>query len=337
MKIIFKSLAIILIYFSLLVAQTVSKTGTTAAQFLKIGIGARALAMGGAYSAVSNDATALYWNPAGLSAINRNAFTFDHQDWILDVDLDFIGALFKTRFGTIGAAISTMSMGEMEVTTTRDPEGTGENFTAGSIMAQLTFSKALTDRFFFGLTAKMIRESIYNSKANGIAIDLGTLYNTQVPGLTMGMSISNYGTKMQMTGRDMLLQTEVDPSLESDPININANYATDRFDLPLIFRFGLAYERDLPKNLNLLLSADALHPNDNTESINLGSEISFKDLFFLRSGLANLYQRDSMTGLSMGCGMKLKIKNVYYFIDYTYLDMGALGHPRKITLTTSFQ
>ena len=119
----------------------------------------------------------------------------------------------------------------MDVTTTHNPEGTGEKFGAGSIMAQFSFARNLTDRFSVGGATKIVQENIYNSKATGLAIDLGTLYYTQIPGLTMGMSISIYGTKMQMSGRDMILQTEVDPSLESDPININANYATDRFDL----------------------------------------------------------------------------------------------------------
>ena len=334
MKFHLTKIVIIAFYFPLM-SQTVSKTGTTAAQFLKVGIGARALGMGGAYSAVSNDVTALYWNPAGLSSSKKNGIILDHQDWIMDVDLDFIGGSYKTPFGTLGAAISAMHMGEMEVTTTRDPEGTGEKFSAGSMMGQLTFSRSLTDRFSFGVTAKVIREIIYNSKAIGFALDLGTLYSTQISGLTMGMSISNYGTKMQMEGRDLLLQTEVDPTLESDPININANFATDAYELPLIFRFGLAYKKDLTGDFSILVAADALHPNDNTESINLGTELVFKEFLFLRSGLANLYQRDSVSGFSIGGGIKLKISNSLYFIDYTFLDMGPLGDPQKITLTTS--
>ena len=331
-KITFISLTIISISY----AQTVSKTGTTAAQFLKIGVGARALAMGGAYAATSNDATALYWNPAGLSSLKKNEILLDHQDWILDVDLDFVGASFKTPYGTVGAAICAMYMGEMEVTTTHNPEGTGESFNAGSLMGQISFSRMLTDRFSFGISSKIIRENIYNSKATGFAIDLGTLYVTQIQGLTMGMSISNYGTKMKMEGRDLLLQTEVDPSLESDPININANFATDPFELPLIFRFGLSYTKLISKDLKCLFAIDALHPNDNTESINAGTEISFKDLLFIRSGYANLYQRDRISGLSAGCGIKLKISSSTYFIDYTYVDMGPLGNPKKLTLSTSF-
>ncbi len=332
----FKTFVFLFYFLSASFPQTVSKTGTTAAQFLKIGVGARALAMGGAYSAVSNDATALYWNPAGLSSLKKNEVILDHQDWILDVDLDFIGLSYKTPFGTIGGAICAMYMGEMEVTTTHDPEGTGESFSAGSLMGQLTFSKSLTDRFSFGISTKIIRENIYNSKASGVALDLGTLYSTQIPGLTMGMSISNYGTKMKMEGRDLLLQTEVDPSLESDPININANFATDPFELPLIFRFGLAYKKSLSEVIKLLVAADALHPNDNTESINFGSELSYNDFLFLRSGIADIYQRDSISGLSFGCGIKLKISSLIYYIDYTYQDKGILGNPKKLTLTTSF-
>tara|TARA_B100001027_G_scaffold213922_1_gene185316 strand:- start:1284 stop:2294 length:1011 start_codon:yes stop_codon:yes gene_type:complete len=317
-------------------SQTVSKTGTTAAQFLKIGVGARALAMGGAYAATSNDATALYWNPAGLSSLKKNEILLDHQDWILDVDLDFVGASFKTPFGTIGAAICAMYMGEMEVTTTHNPEGTGENFNVGSLMGQISFSRLLTDRFSFGISSKIIRENIYNSKATGFAIDLGTLYVTQIQGLKMGMSISNYGTKMKMEGRDLLLQTEVDPSLESDPININANFATDPFELPLIFRFGLSYTKPITDDIRLLFAADALHPNDNTESINVGTEISLRDFLFLRSGYSNLYQRDRISGLSAGCGIKLSILGSTYFFDYTYVDMGPLGNPKKLTLSTLF-
>ena len=254
----------------------------------------------------------------------------------LDVDLDFVGAIITTPYGNIGAAFSYLHMGEMEVTTTHSPEGTGEKFGAGSIMAQVSFARNLTDRFSIGGSTKIIQENIYNSRATGIAIDLGTLYYTQLPGLTMGMSISNYGTKMQMSGRDMILQTEVDPSLESDPTNINANYATDRFDLPLIFRFGLAYKKILQNNLNLLIAADALHPNDNTESINLGTELVFKDFVYLRLGREHLFQRDSEAGFALGGGVKLAIGKTHYTIDYTYAQMGELGDQKKLTLMVYF-
>ncbi len=66
-------LCLSLLLCSLLVAsvegQTLSKSGTTAAQFLKIGVGARAIGMGGAFAATADDITAMYWNPAGLARV----------------------------------------------------------------------------------------------------------------------------------------------------------------------------------------------------------------------------------------------------------------------------
>jgi len=318
-------------------AQTVSKTGTTAAQFLKLGIGSRALAIGGAFTAIANDASALYWNPAGLSNIKQNQILLDHYDWILDVDLDFIGIVIPLKqIGTIGIALNYLHMGEMEVTTTHQPEGTNEKFSSSSYSGQISYSNNLTDRFSTGVTLKYIQENIYNSSAKGIAIDLGTLYQTQIPGLTMGMSISNYGSKMKMGGRDLLIQAEIDPTMESDPNNINANFSTDKYDLPLLFRFGLAWTKNISKSIHTTFALDALHPNDNTESINLGSELTYKDFIFLRGGWKNLFQRDSEEGLTIGIGIILKFGPGKYLFDYTYSDFGLLGSPQKISIGLNF-
>ena len=317
--------------------QTVSKTGTTAAQFLKLGIGSRALAVGGAFTAIANDASALYWNPAGLSIINKNQILLDHYDWILDVDLDFIGIVIPIKqIGTIGIALNYLHMGEMDVTTTHQPEGTNEKFSSSSYSGQISYSKKLTNRFSTGLTLKYIQENIYNSSAKGVAVDLGTLYQTQIPGLVMGMSISNYGSKMKMSGRDLLIQAEIDPTLESDPNNINANFSTEKFDLPLIFRFGLAWNKHLSNSIQTTFALDALHPNDNTESINLGTEITYKNFIFLRGGWKNLFQRDSEEGLTLGIGIILRLGSGKYLFDYTYSDFGLLGSPQKISIGLSF-
>jgi hypothetical protein len=98
MKIYYKIFVFLLFSIGITFSQTVTKTGTTAGQFLKIGVGARALAMGSAFSSVSGDAASLYWNPAGLSRLKKNEIILDHQDWVLDVDLDFVGASFRTPF-----------------------------------------------------------------------------------------------------------------------------------------------------------------------------------------------------------------------------------------------
>jgi len=322
---------------SFLNGQSVSKTGTTAAQFLKLGVGSRALALGGAFTAIADDASALYWNPAGIAKVKRTQILLDHYDWILDMDLDFIGIVIPVpSVGTIGIAMNYLHMGEMEVTTTHEPEGTNEKFNSSSYVGQLSLARNLTDRFSLGISVKYIQENIYNSAAKGAALDLGTLYQTQIPGLVMGMSISNYGSKMQMLGRDLLIQTEIDPSLESDPTNINANFLTGKFDLPLIFRFGLAWTKSFSPVLKTTVAVDALHPNDNTESLNLGTEIAYRDFIFIRGGWKNLFQRDSEEGLTLGAGINLKFGASKYQLDYTYSDFGILGSPQKLTISLIF-
>jgi long-subunit fatty acid transport protein len=111
----------------------VTKTGTTAASFLSIGVGARALGMGGAYVSAADDATAMYWNPSGMARMSRPQALFSHTRWIFDVRLGYAGvAVPAGRFGTIGASAVFLTMDEMERTTIQEPEGTGETFGAGS-------------------------------------------------------------------------------------------------------------------------------------------------------------------------------------------------------------
>lgn len=318
-----------------LLSQSVSKVGTTASQFLKIGVSSRPLSMGGAFTAVADDVSALYWNPAGIAGLDKVQVLFDHTEWFQDIDYEFVGGLINLgTYGSIGATISYLHMKEMDVTTTHQPEGTGESFDAGCYSATFTYGKRITDRFSLGLTTKYVNEFIYNSSASGFAMDIGTKYNTRVEGLALGMSISNFGTKMQMSGRDLIIQTDLDPTLESDPEHVNAYLDTDEFDLPLLFRFGIAYKFQLlHRNLNITLAADANHPNDNTESLNIGTEINIANMVFLRGGIQHLFQRDAEEQFALGAGIKIHMGGVIMVVDYAYHEFGRLGSPQKITIS----
>jgi hypothetical protein len=132
-----KKMSLILLFFFLIgttaESQNVSKVGTTAAPFLNIGVGSRAVAMGGAFVATSDDATALYWNVAGISRVNKNQVLLDHSEWLAGINFDFAGAVLNLEnIGTVGVSFTSLSMGNMERTTELQPEGTGEKFAAGS-------------------------------------------------------------------------------------------------------------------------------------------------------------------------------------------------------------
>ena len=323
---------------SFLFSQEVTKVGTTAAGFLNIDVGARAIGMGGAYVAVAEDAMSMYWNAAGISRIDGAEAVFTHNRWLADISYNYAGfAMSMGNLGSIGVNAQFMTMDKMERTTIMEPDGTGELFSAGSYAFGLAYGRNLTDRFSIGFNFKYITEEIYHSKATGIAFDIGTMFDTQYNGLKIGMSITNYGTKMQMGGRDMLIQTDIDPSISGNNHNINANLSTDQFDLPLMFRVGVSM--DVLKgmgNSNLVLAVDALHPNDDVESVNVGAEYMYNRMFALRAGYKTMFARDSEEGLCFGAGFYWDAGGMQLMIDYAYQDFGVLKEIQMFTLGLGF-
>jgi hypothetical protein len=274
-------LACILILSLFCYGAEVSKTGTTAATFLKIDVGSRAIGMGGAFVAIAEDATSMYWNPGGLARVDNFETVFCHNRWIADITFNYAAvALPVSNFGSIGVSATFLSTDDMEITTINAPDGNGQMFSVGSYALGLGYAMKLTDRFSIGFNAKYIYEYIYNCSAKGAALDIGTMYDTNFHGIKLGMSISNYGTKMRMTGRDLDLQVDPDPLIEGNNANISASLKTDSYDLPLLFRFGAAIDILEGSEMNsLIVSIDALHPNDDVEYVNVGGEYVFKQMF----------------------------------------------------------
>ena len=319
--------------------QKVTKVGTTAARFLAIDVGARAVGMGGAYTTIAEDPSAIYWNPAGLAGFRGGQVFFNHAKWLADINIDFAAAAIPLRkWGTLGFAGTFLTMDEMDVTTVSQPMGTGEKFDAGSYAFALSYANRLTDRFSIGGSAKFIHENIYHSDANGMAFDIGTLFQSPFMGIIIGASISNYGTKMRMGGRDMLVQSDVNPQISGNNENINAHLQTDAYDLPLLFRLGVGADLLKGNSRNsLILAVDAIHPNDDTESVNLGAEYAFNRMAFLRVGYKALFAKDSEVGLSCGAGVRFKIAGSSNFcVDYAYQDFGVLKNIQMFTLAMGF-
>ncbi len=123
--------------------QTITKVGTTAAQFLKLGVGARAIALGGTFVAQANDLSALYWNPAGLSNLNGSAVQLARTDYLAGINYNFVG--FGTSLGsagTIAASLIFLDSGSMQVRTEEAPEGTGEEFDVQNFALQLSYRQS---------------------------------------------------------------------------------------------------------------------------------------------------------------------------------------------------
>ena len=319
-------------------ATDVSKRGTTAAPFLSIGQGTRATGMGSAYVALANDPSALYWNPAGITKVNGVGFLVDHTKWFADIDYNFIGITYNLGdFGTIGASFTTSNIGEMNVTTIEKPEGTGETFTATDAAFSFAWAIQLTENFSIGFNPKFVYQNIWKTSSTAIAIDLGVQYVTPFDGMILGMSISNFGTKMKLEGNSTLVLYDPDPNSTGNNGNIPAYLETDSWELPVNFRVGIAYEPLKLDMHKIVIAVDALHVSDNYESVNIGGEYTFNDLFSVRGGYKSLFLKDSEETFSLGAGIKqLLLGNVAVQFDYAYQDFGRLDNIQKFSVSITF-
>lgn len=316
-----------------------TNVGTTAAAFLEIGVGARAQAMGGAFTAITQDVNSMYWNTAGIGRLSGFEVTFSHIDWILDANFDYFGiATPISDIFSIGANVTIFGVGEQPVRTVQRVEGTGEFYTAQDIAIGVSLGINLTDRFSFGINAKFIDQRIWHSSATGFAIDVGAIYLTQFKGLQLGFNISNFGTDMQISGRDLL--NVVDPDVINEGVdNIPVNYETGSFALPLLFRFGISYQLDLSSiSSEMTIAVDLLKPNNDQESVNVGMEYLIFDTFALRAGYRSLFLDENTGGLSLGLGLILSPSDSQFavIVDYAYVDLGLLNAVHNFGLNLRF-
>jgi len=331
-------------------AQRPYRVGTTTANFLEIGYGSAGLAMGDAYVSVVNDLSALYWNPAGLAYMTQNQAQFVHQPWIADVNTSFVGVgLVLSNIGTVGIGFIHTGYGEEEVTTVRQQEGTGELYSADDFALSLSYSRKLANWFAFGASAKYISSQIWHMQASAVAMDLGVLFNTpffswtgeRENGLSVGMSISNYGTRMKYDGIDLLNPIDILPDEAGNYRDARGQFALDEWELPLIFRLGVSVQPVVAGNSRVILAADALHPNNNSESVNVGAQYEYKapttGSFYLRGGYRALFMTDSEFGLTLGGGVELRMMNNFALqVDYAYRDIGILGRAHAYTFGIKF-
>ena len=297
------------------------RAGISTAQFLKLGVGSRSSAMGDAFVAVANDASALYWNPAGLVQFDKNEVIFSHNKWVVDINHDFAGAVYHLdETNTFGLAFTSLSMDQMKVTTEFAPFGTGEYFSFGDIALAVTYSRKMTDQFSFGGTVRYIEETLDKLKMRGVMIDLGTYYWTGLGTTRFAVTVSNFGNQLAPDGKVVLIGKREKSDWQS-------------FSPPTIFRIGFAFEPYQDDDNKLTTAIQLNHPNDNSENVATGLEYSWRNIVYLRGGyLFNVEEQN----YSFGFGVHVPISIAMCSVDYSFTNFTKLGNSQRFSIILGF-
>ncbi|MFH0883058.1 MAG: PorV/PorQ family protein [bacterium] len=304
-----------------LYAGDFAKVGTTGSDFLKIPIGTRGVAMGNGFSALSNDITAMFWNPAGLTNMKGKGVYLERINWLADISYNAVGVAYNLNpFWAVGVFGAVMNSGDIPVTTVEQQNGTGETFSVNNFVAGVSIASKLTDKFSFGANIKYVHEDLDKEISGSYAVDVGTIYDTRWNTMRISMNIRNFGPEIQLAGE----YHDWDNGAQlPDPQSYLA------YHFPMVFRLGVALDPIQSATNRLTVVGELEHPNDNVERINVGGEYAFQEMFFLRGGYT--FNHDSL-GMSAGVGAKF----AGFEIDYTISDFSVLDLVHRFSIQFGF-
>ncbi|HEX7337424.1 MAG TPA: PorV/PorQ family protein [Gemmatimonadales bacterium] len=327
--------------------------GTTAAEFLLFGAGARGTALGTAFAAIATDVSALYYNPAGIALMPRAGAMVGTYDYVADTRYSWGGIAFPFSGGSrsVGIQVGTFGFKDQPVYTAEQPEGTGSVYSVSQTVAGITFAQNFSDRFSAGLTAKGVFDNLGEASGQAFAVDFGTNFHAQLSGHPIRFSfvVSNLGTNLSYSGSALETDAPRDSIPGEDPVPQNpqpSEFRTKDFPLPTIFRVGLAYDLIAGDNNRLTLLSDFNQPNNNAAGFSAGGEWATQRLggsnfgFALRGSYsyaaANnldpvdpattaLSDEENLQGLALGGGLNYGTGNFSIGVDYAWRYLGVLG------------
>ncbi len=325
-------------------AHAQDKVATTAAQFLGLGVGARATAMGGAQVAGVEGPTALYWNPSAIAAMPASGLEFSNSEWLVDTDFQFAALVFDAgALGHFGVSVTNMDYGEDGVTAIDEcgPANptceTGERWAASSLAVGVSYARNLTDKFAVGGTLKFVRDQVWNESANGGALDLGVTYDTGYRGLKIGMSMANFGTDMRLSGVDLRRRVEAADDQAGSNDRLAANLEVDEWAMPLIFRVGVSAVPFRAAGQRLTLAVDGNAPSDQAQSASFGAEYAFREIAFVRGGWRQAFGFDGDDGWTLGFGLRYAFTDrLAGHFDYSFQNLEPFGTPQMFALGFTF-
>jgi hypothetical protein len=327
--------------------------GTTAAEFLLLGAGARGTALGGAFAAIATDVSSLYYNPAGAALITRPGVMLSTYTYVADTRYSWGGFALPFGGGTsaFGIQLGTFGFDDQPVYTVGQPEGTGAVYSVSETFAGLTYARNFSDRFSAGLTAKFIFDKLGEAEGNAFGVDFGTNFHAMLANHPIRFSfvLANLGTNLSYSGQALFSETPRQPLPGEQPVPTlpqPTEFRTKGFGLPTTFRVGLAYDLIALESNRLTLLSDFNQPTSNGAGFVLGSEWALQRLGGSGFGVglrgsysyqpANnidvsepsftaLTDEENLHGLALGGGLNFASGNFNVGFDYAWKYLGVLG------------
>jgi hypothetical protein len=274
----------------------VKKLNISGMQFLKIGQGARAVGMGEAYTAVSDDINAMFWNGAGLIHVEKFAYQANYTRWLAGTELYSLAAVYNThssRGEVIGISVINQQVDPIEETTIYQPDGTGNTIDVGQMAVGFLYAVKFTDKFSFSAKLNYVQETLFTSTTKSFTVDLGSYFYTGFKSLRVAMAFRNFG-----------------PDQKSQEANFS-------YLMPLTYNMGVAAEvygeKDDP--VYLTASFESAFPIDYEQRYHLGGELWVQNLVALRAGWKWNYDLES---LALGAGFKQTVGGRTFTVDVAY-------------------
>jgi hypothetical protein len=316
-------------------AENFNNIGSSGSVFEKLGVGARAAGMGGAFSALADDISALYWNPAGVARLKGINAAATYTAWYAGINHNFIGAVLpisdRYRFGI---SLIVLDNGSLNKSTIQKDVNAG-TYNANDLAFGLTLAGGLTDRFSFGATIKYIRSTILDLSADGIAFDAGSLYQTDFYHMKISLALTNLGPERNFQGNSLSIVAQ-DNSINSTSRGLDALLVTSSFSLPLSFRIGVGTDvfQGEMEDQKLNVGFDFAAHSDGPETYNIGGEYVWNDMIALRAGYG--FNQDQL-GLGLGAGFKYKSEDFLGTIDYSINTTKNFGLINRLSISAAFQ
>lgn len=336
--------AVLLLVLAAGVAQAGSgnRTGTNGASELLIPVGTRIIGMGGAGVSTATGVEALFWNPAGTARMQTTSVGVyvSHMNYIADIGVDYGAVSAQVEgFGVLSLSLKSMAIGDIPVTTTQNPDGTGQTFTPQFFTVGLTYARQLSERVAVGLTANFISERLGEVSASGVGFNAGVLYDNlaSIEGLSIGIAIKNIGSQMSFSGSGLLRQATVEG--QNRPPQFYQIQAAS-FELPSSIEFGMGYRRSFGADNSILISGSFQSQNFSDDEYLLGAEYAYQDLFFVRGGYdfaqRGTSDRQFIFGPSFGAGVHSAVGSIDLTFDYAFRSVDVFSNNHVFSVKLGF-